>query len=207
MQITKCKSHTQIGVIMYLEKDILQDRKIAILAADGFDEVQLFATKNALEKVGAKVVIVSLNKGKIKSWNNNKWGKSIDVDSTIDECSSDDFDGLVIPGGELNSGLLLKNEKVKDFIKEFSYGGKSIASICHGTKILIDNGMVKGKNLTTWPSHKKSAISSGARWRADEVVVHRGIITSCSPKESHSFNLKMIGDFAIAPRMRGTPLH
>lgn len=187
---------------MRLEKNILHDRKIAILAADGFDESQLFSPKKALEEAGAKVVIVSINKGQIKSWKNNHWGKSINVDATVSDCNPEDFDGLVIPGGELNPDMLLHHEKVKSFIKEFVYDGKSIATICHGTKVLIDTGIVKGKSLTTWPTLKNVAISSGANWKDAEVVVHKGIITTRCPDDNPSFNIKMINDFAISPRMR-----
>ena len=187
---------------MLLEKNILHDRKIAILAADGFDESQLFSPKKALEAAGAKVVIVSINKGQIKSWKKDHWGESILVDATVNDCNPEDFDGLVIPGGEQNPDMLLQNDKVASFVKEFVYDGKSIVSICHGTKILIDTGMVKGKTLTTWPTLKKVAIKSGANWKDAEVVVHKGMITSRCSEENQSFNIKMINGFAIGPRMK-----
>lgn len=187
---------------MLIEQNILHDRKIAILAADGFDESQLFSPKKALEAAGAKVFIVSINKGQIKSWKNDHWGESIKVDTTVNDCHSDDFDGLVIPGGEINPEMLLKHEKVASFVKDFVYEGKSIVSICHGTKVLIDTGMVKGKTLTTWPTLKKVAINSGANWKDDDVVVHKGIITSRCPNENQSFNIKMINGFAVSPRTR-----
>lgn len=185
---------------MAVEKNILQDRKIAILAADGFDESQLFSPKRALEEAGAEVVIVSLNRGEIKAWEKDHWGKSISVDAIVNECHSEEFDGLVIPGGEKNPEILLHNKNVCDFVKEFAYDGKSIVSICRGTKVLLDSGLAKGKMLTTWPAMKNDVIKSGAKWKDDEVVAHKGIITSRCPDESPNFNRKMIEGFAIGPK-------
>lgn len=183
---------------MQIEKNILQNRNIAILAADGFDESQLFSPKKALEEAGAKVSIVSLKKGKIKSCKNN----SIDVDVTINECNPEDYDGLLIPGGEVNPEMLLHHEQVASFVKEFVYDGKSIASICHGTRVLIDIGMLNDKITHSWPALKKSTISSSANWKDYEVIVHKGIITTNCPDENPNFNSKMIRGFAISPRMR-----
>jgi protease I len=195
------------GAIMSYEKNILSDRKIAILAADGFDESQLFSPKKALEDAGAKVVIVSLSKGSIKSWEKDHWGKSIKVDVTLNDCLPEDFDGLVIPGGEMNPNMLLQDEKVYDFVKEFVHYGKSVASICHGTKVLLETGIVRGKSLTTKLPMKKDVINSGAKWRDEEIVVHKSFITTRCAKENQRFNKKMIEGFAMAPKTDRSLLH
>jgi protease I len=187
--------------------NVLYDRKIAILAADGFDESQLFSPKKALEDAGAEVVIVSLKEGEIKSWKVDHWGRSINVDMTVNNSSSEEFDALVIPGGVMNPDSLLHDKKAVEFVKDFLNEGKTIASICHGTKVLIESGMAKGRTLTTWPSLKKDLISSGAKWKDDEVVVHKGIISSRCPDDNPTFNKKMIEGFSISPRGRKTPLH
>jgi len=187
---------------MIEKSNVLHDRKIAILAADGFDESQLFSPKKALEDAGAEVIIVSLNKGEIKSWDVDHWGKSIGVDATVSESSSEDFDALVIPGGKMNPETLLHDKKAIDFVKNFINEGKSIASICHGTKFLIESGLTKGRTLTTWPSLKKDLINSGAKWKDDEVVVHKGFISSRCPNDSKLFNKKMIEGFSIGPRCK-----
>ncbi|MBC7429774.1 MAG: DJ-1/PfpI family protein [Bacteriovorax sp.] len=189
---------------MPFENNILHDRKIAILAVDGFDESQLFSPKKALEAAGAEVVIVSLNKGRIKSWEKDHWGKSIEVDATVNDCNADEFDGLLIPGFDLNPQMLLLDKKVSDFVKDFVYDGKSIVSICHGTKVLINSGIAKGKMLAAWPAMKKEVLNSGAKWRDDEVVTHKGIISTRCPDESPSFNKKMIEGFAIGPKVNRT---
>ncbi|MBC7540512.1 MAG: type 1 glutamine amidotransferase [Bacteriovorax sp.] len=187
--------------------NVLHDRKIAILATDGFDESQLFSPKKALEDAGAEVVIVSLKEGEIKAWKEDHWGRSINVDMTVNNSTSEEFDALVIPGGVMNPDSLLHDKKAVEFVKDFLNEGKTIASICHGTKVLIESGMAKGRILTTWPSLKKDLISSGAKWKDDEVVVHKGIISSRCPDDNPIFNKKMIEGFSISPRGRKTPLH
>ena len=189
------------------KNNMLHDRKIAILAADGFDESQLFSPKKALEDAGAKVVIVSLKEGEIKSWDEDHWGKSIGVDATVNNSSAEEYDSLVIPGGAMNPETLLHDKNAIAFVKDFINEGKTIASICHGTKVLIESGMAKGRTLTTWPSLKKALINSGAKWKDDEVVSYKGIISSRCPKDSPVFNKKRIEEFAISPRCRKTALH
>lgn len=191
---------------MLLTKNILHDRKIAILATDGFDESQLFNPKKALEEAGAHVAVVSLKEGEIKAWKADHWGKSIHVDATIDHCTSSQFDALLIPGGEMNPDNLLGTDKVADFVRDFAYEGKSIASICHGTKVLINTGVAKGRALTTGPSLKKDVISSGAKWQDDEVVTHKGLISSRCTSDSPVFIKKMIEGFSISPRSKKTIL-
>ena len=187
---------------MSLFSNILHDRKIAILAADGFDESQLFSPKKALEDAGAKVVIVSLNKGQIKAWQQDHWGKSIEVDASLSDCSPGEFDALLIPGGENTTNDLYTNKKVSEFVKEFVYDGKSVATSGHSIRILIENNIVKGKTISTWPTLKKDVIKSGAKWKDDETVSHKGLITTRCAGESQNFNRKMIETFAISPIMK-----
>lgn len=187
--------------------NILHDRKIAILATDGFDESQLFSPKKALEAAGAEVIIVSTYKGKIKSWAHDHWGKSIEVDITLNECNTEEFDGLLIPGGEINPETLLRDKDVSNFVKEFLYDGKSVASICHGIKVLLDSGLAKGKTITLWENLKNDNVNSGVKWKDDEVVTDKGIITTRCPVENQKFNRKMIEEFAIAPRNKRSLIH
>lgn len=189
------------GALMKLDKNILQNRKIAIFTADGFDEYQLFSSKKALEDAGASVVIVSLKKGKIKAWQKDHWSKSIDVDQALVGCNTDEFDGLMIPGGEMYPDILLHDQDVTNFVKRFVNDGKSVATICVGTRFLIEAGMVKRKNLTTWPNLKAEALRAGAKWKNDEVVVDNGIITTRCSEESTTFIRKMIECFSISPRV------
>lgn len=192
---------------MLVGNNALHDRKIAILAADGFDESQLFSPKKALEDAGAEVIIVSLKKGKIKAWSEDHWGRSINVDATVNDSSSEEFDALVIPGGEMNPEILCHDKKAVDFVKDFVNDGKSVALICHGTQVLIETGLTKGRTLTTGPSLKKKLINAGAKWKDDEVVVYKGIISTRCPYNNPTFNKKMIEGFSVSPRCQKSLLH
>ncbi len=179
---------------------LLLNRRIAILATDGFEESELFYPKKALEDAGAKVDIVSLHKGRIKAWSNGNWGKSIHVDVTVDETEGVQYDSLFIPGGVMNPDQLRSNRRAIAFVQEFSEDEKMIASICHGPQVLIEAGLTKGKHLTSWSSVKTDLINSGAIWEDNEVVVDEHLITSRSPLDLPAFNEKMIDEFSRSAR-------
>lgn len=174
----------------------LENKKIAILATDGFEESELFSPKEALENAGAKVEIVSLKDGKIKAWNEGNWGREIKVDFNVKNADSKNYDALMIPGGVMNPDKLRMDRNAIDFVKQFAQEGKSIASICHGPQVLIEAGITKGKYLTSWPSLKTDLLNSGAMWTDEEVVSDNSLITSRSPKDLPAFNKKMIEEFA-----------
>jgi protease I len=178
----------------------LKDRRIAILATDGFEESELFDPKEALEAAGAKVEIVSIHTGRIKAWKDKDWGRSITVDKTVHETQGVQFDALVIPGGVMNPDQLRMNQRAVDFVREFVADGKSIASICHGPQLLIEAGIAHGKHITSWPSLKTDLRNAGAEWEDAEVVVDQHIVTSRSPKDIPAFNQKMIEEFSHSAR-------
>ena len=175
----------------------LDNRRIAILATDGFEESELFEPKKALENAGAKVNIISIKKGEIKAWNKKDWGKTIHVDALVEDATAAQFDGLMIPGGVMNPDLLRNNKKAVEFVKAFVNEGKPIASICHGPQVLIETGMTKGRSMTSWASLKTDLTNSGANWVDREVVVDDNLITSRSPDDIPAFNKKMIEAFAV----------
>jgi protease I len=175
---------------------LLADRRIAILATDGFEESELFGPKKAMEEAGAKVEIVSIHSGKIRAWKEGNWGKSIEVDSTVDETEGVKYDALMIPGGVMNPDRLRINKRAIEFIREFIIDHKAIASICHGPQVLIEAGLTKGKQMTSWPSIKTDLINSGADWIDEEVVVDDNLITARKPEDIPAFNKKMIEGFA-----------
>jgi protease I len=185
---------------MLEESTKLLHRRIAILATDGFEESELFVPKEALEAAGAKVDIVSLHTGKIKAWKDNNWGKSIDVDAIVEEAEGVQYDSLLIPGGVINPDKLRMSKRAVAFVKEFIEDGKTIASICHGPQLLIETGMTKGRQITSWPSLKTDLTNAGANWVDEEVVVDHNLITSRSPDDLPAFNKKMIEGFAHSTR-------
>jgi protease I len=180
----------------------LTGKKIAILATDGFEESELFDPKAALEEAGAKVEIISLERGKIKSWANGDWGDSVRVDSAVADADADDFDGVLLPGGVMNPDKLRMDKKAVEFVRAFVDAGKPIAAICHGPWTLIETGIVKGRTMTSWPSLKTDLENAGALWVDKEVVTDKGLVTSRKPQDLPAFNKKMIEEFAEGKHLR-----
>jgi len=174
----------------------LEGKKVAILATDGFEQSELFEPKKALEEAGATVSIVSLKSGEIKGWDEDDWGKTIKVDLTVDEAKADDFDALQLPGGVMNPDKLRTEESVINFIKAFFEAGKPVAAICHAPWTLINAGVVKGREMTSYHTIRKDLENAGAKWTDEEVVVDNGLVTSRKPEDIPAFNRKMIEEIA-----------
>ncbi len=180
----------------------LYGKKIAILADNGFEQVELTEPRRALEEAGAQTVIVSPSSPQIKGWNHTEWGDSFPVDLQLDRARVEDFDALLLPGGVMNPDKLRMNSKAVQFVKEFFNSGKPIAAICHGPWTLAEAGIIKGIALTSYPSIRTDLVNAGAKWMDKEVVVDNGIVTSRKPDDIPAFNRKMIEEFAegVHPR-------
>jgi len=165
---------------------------VAVMASDGFEQSEFKKPIKALKKAGILVDVISQRKGKIRGWKNTKWGDKFKVDVTIDNALSTDYDMLVLPGGVLNTDTLRTNELVIKFVSEFFEQGKPIAAICHAGSILIETGLLKGKQLTSYKSIKTDLINAGAEWKDEEVVVDNGLITSRCPKDLPAFCERLI---------------
>lgn len=168
------------------------EKNIAILATDGFEEIELISPKDAMEKEGFKVDIISLNPGKIKAWNQGNWSKDYKVDNTLDKVRARDYDALVLPGGVINPDILRRSEEALNFVKDFIDQGKPVAAICHGPWTLISADVVKGKNMTSFYSIRKDLENAGALWVDRKVVVDGSLITSRNPDDLPAFNEKLI---------------
>eukprot|EP01037_Dinobryon_pediforme_P004984 gene4984-5031_t len=175
---------------------ILSDRKVVILTEEGFEQVELTSPKKALEEAGATVHVVSPKSGKIKAWDKTDWGIEIDVDRKLSDVSPDDYDALVLPGGVLNPDKLRQNKEAVAFVSAFLDEGKPVAAICHGPQILIETGMIGGRNLTSYPSLQTDLKNAGAHWIDQEVVVDNGLVTSRTPADLDAFNKKTIEEIA-----------
>jgi protease I len=175
--------------------DKLAGKKVAILAADGFEEVELTKPKKALEDVGAKTSVVSINSGKIQGMKHADKGEAVAVDQTLAEAKPQDFDALLIPGGLMNPDALRSNEDALEFVRHFFREGKPVAAICHAPWVLIDAGVVRGRTLTSWPAIKTDVRNAGGNWVDHEVVVDNGLVTSRKPDDIPAFNEKMIEEF------------
>lgn len=167
-------------------------KTVAILATNGFEESELKSPKEALENEGWTVHIVSPESGTIKAWSNKNWGKDYKVDKTIDEVSSKDYHALVLPGGVINPDHLRVNKNAVSFVKDFFDEKKPVAAICHGPQVLINAGVVEGRELTSYESVKVDLQNAGANWVDKEVVVDNGLVTSRTPEDLPAFNKKMI---------------
>ena len=175
----------------------LQGKKVAILSENGFEEVELISPREALQKAGATVEIVSPSStGKVRGWNEENWGITLVVDVPVSSASPDDYDALVIPGGVINPDLLRRDRASVDFAKAFLKAGKPVAAICHGPQLLIETNLLEGRSMTSFPSIRTDLINAGANWLDKEVVTDEGLITSRSPKDLEAFNRKMIEEIA-----------
>src|SRR5215468_6031500 len=181
----------------------LKGKKVAILVADGFEQVELTEPKKALEQAGAVAQIVSPNKGQVKGWNHTEWGDKFPVDVILDKADPNDYDALLLPGGVMNPDKLRRNEHALRFVREFFDSGKPVAAICHGPWTLIDAGVVKGRNLTSYESIQTDLKNAGAKWVNEEVVVDKGLVTGRKPDDIPAFNRKMIEVFAEYARQLG----
>ena len=167
-------------------------KRIAILATNGFEESELKSPKEAMEKEGFNVEIVSLEAGEIKGWADGNWSNSYKVDKTLDQVSATEYNALMLPGGVINPDLLRRNEDALVFVRDFFKQEKPVAAICHAPQILISADVVKGRKLTSFNSIKDDLLNAGANWVDQEVVVDQGFVTSRNPNDLPAFNDKLI---------------
>ena len=170
----------------------LSVKRVAVMATDGFEQSEFKKPIKALKKEGFLVDVISLNKEKIKGWKNTKWGNKFKVDVTINQALSLNYDMLVLPGGVINTDTLRTSKLAIRFVSDFFEQKKPVAAICHAGSILIETGLLKGKQLTSYKSIKTDLINAGADWKDEEVIVDNKLITSRSPKDLPAFCKKMI---------------
>lgn len=175
--------------------DSLEGKRVAILVANGFEQVEMTDPKKALEEAGARADIISPEKGTVRGWQHVEWGDLFDVDIPLEEADPAGYDALLLPGGVMNPDKLRLNETAVRFVKAFFASGKPVAAICHGPWTLIEAGAVKGRRVTSWPSIRTDLKNAGANWVDEEVVVDHGLVTSRKPADIPAFNRKMIEEF------------
>jgi protease I len=174
----------------------LEGKRVAILVADGFEQVELTGPKEALEEAGAVTRIVSPNEESVAGWHHYDAGDLFDVDVPLASADAADFDALLLPGGVANPDQLRMKPEAVEFVKAFFDAGKPVAAICHGPWTLIEAGAVEGRTMTSWPSIKTDLINAGAKWVDEQVVADNGLVTSRKPDDIPAFNQKMIELFA-----------
>jgi protease I len=180
----------------------LSGKKIAVLATDGFEQVELTEPVKALKKAGAEVQVVAPKSGTIQGFNHHDKADKIPVDATLDSVDAGRYEGLVLPGGVINPDALRLEQRAIGFIRDFVQARKPIAAICYGPWTLIDAGGVKGRTMTSWPSLKTDLINAGAKWVDRSVVTDKGLVTSRRPDDLPDFCRKMVEEFAEGRHMR-----
>jgi protease I len=174
----------------------LHNKRIAVLAADGFEQAELEEPMKAFMEAGATVSIVSPNEKTIFGMHHADKGDEFDVDVPLKLADPNDFDALMLPGGLLNPDTLRSTPEAVDFVRAFAEEGKPIAAICHGPWILIEAGIVEGRRLTSWPAIKSDIRNAGGDWVDAEVVVDHGLVTSRKPDDIPAFNQRAIEEIA-----------
>lgn len=180
----------------------LNGQKVAILVADGFEQVELTEPKRALEAAGAQTQIISPAQGQVKGWQFTEWGDRFPVDVPLEQARPDNYDALLLPGGVMNPDKLRRNPQAVQFVKAFFDAGKPVAAICHGPWTLIEAGVVRGRQLTSFESIQTDLKNAGANWVDQEVVTDNGLVTSRKPDDLPAFNRKMIEEFAEGKHRR-----
>ncbi|HEU5372674.1 MAG TPA: type 1 glutamine amidotransferase domain-containing protein [Gaiellaceae bacterium] len=174
----------------------LQGKRVAIIAADMVEQVELVEPRKALEAAGAKTELLSIKPGTIQGFNHFDKADEHKVDKLVEEADASDYDALLIPGGVGNPDQLRADENVVQFTRHFFEQGKPVAAICHGPWVLVEAGAVKGRKLTSWPSLQTDIRNAGGNWVDEKVVVDEGLVTSRKPDDIPAFNSKMVEEFA-----------
>jgi len=174
----------------------LRGKRVAIIAADMVEQVELVEPRKALEAAGAKTELLSIKPGTIQGFNHFDKADEHKVDKLVEEADASDYDALLIPGGVGNPDQLRADENVVQFTRDFFEQGKPVAAICHGPWVLVEAGAVKGRKLTSWPSLQTDIRNAGGNWVDEKVVVDEGLVTSRKPDDIPAFNRKMVEEFA-----------
>lgn len=177
----------------------LEGMNVAVLVADGFEQVEMTEPRKALDEAGAHTVLISpAEGGQVKGWKHDHWGDGFGVELTLDQARTESYDALLLPGGVMNPDKLRMNPEAVAFVKGFFDSGKPVAAICHGPWTVLEAGAARGRRMTSWPSLQTDLRNAGADWVDQEVVESNGLVTSRKPDDIPAFNREMIRLFARA---------
>ncbi|MBN9229218.1 MAG: type 1 glutamine amidotransferase [Legionella sp.] len=171
-------------------------KRVAILVANGFEQVEMTKPRQALEQAGFATTLVSPETDKVKGWNSTQWGEEFPVDLVLKDADANQFDTLLLPGGVINPDALRINDQALKFIKDFHEQKKPIAAICHAPWLFINTGIAQGLRLTSWASVKTDLVNAGAQWLDQETVIDGHILTSRKPDDIPAFNKAMVQLFS-----------
>ncbi len=174
----------------------IENRKIAILATHGFEQSELEHPRDALRDAGAEVHVIAPEAGEITGWQGKGWGNPVTVDHKLGDIDAEDYDALVLPGGQINPDLLRVNAGAVDFVRAFWTAGKPIGAICHAPWLLVEANVLQGRKVTSFKSIKTDVINAGGKWEDSEVVTDQGLVTSRNPDDLPAFCDKVIEEIA-----------
>jgi protease I len=174
----------------------LQGKRVAIIAADMVEQVELVEPRKALDDAGATTELLSIKPGTIQGFNHFDKADRFKVDRLVEEADASEYDALMLPGGVGNPDQLRMDENAVSFVRDFFDAAKPVAAICHAPWLLVEAGVVRGRKVTSWPSLQTDLRNAGADWVDEEVVVDNGMVTSRKPADIPAFNKKMIEEFA-----------
>lgn len=174
-------------------------QRVLIIATDGFEQTELEKPRDLLVEAGAEVTIASIEPGEIRGWDKKDWGQTVPVDLTIGEVSVDDYDALLLPGGQINPDVLRTHRKVIDLVRAFDAAEKPIAAICHAPWLLAEADLIEGRTVTGWPSIRTDLVNAGAAVVDEEVVVDDNLITSRKPDDIPAFTEALMAALDMAP--------
>jgi protease I len=177
----------------------LNGKRVAILATDMFEQVELVEPRKALEDAGAETELVSLEEGEIQGFDHYDKADTFPVDKAVADASVDDYDALLLPGGVGNPDTLRADEDAVGFVRSFVEAGKPVAAICHGPWMLVEADVIRGRKLTSFHSIETDVRNAGGNWVDEEVVVDGGVVTSRSPHDIPAFNKQVLEEFAKTP--------
>jgi protease I len=174
----------------------ISGKKVLILATHGFEQSELEVPRDRLKAAGATVEIASPEAGEIKGWQKKDWGAAVKVDKSLDDVRPGDYDAIVLPGGQMNPDTLRGNRQALDLIRAFFDAGKVVAAVCHAPWLLIDTGIARGRQVTSWPTVRTDLENAGANWTDAEVVTDKGLVTSRKPADLEAFSAKIAEEIA-----------
>ncbi|MEA2164571.1 MAG: protease [Thermoanaerobaculia bacterium] len=183
----------------------LKGKRVAIIVTDGFEQIEMTSPREALEKAGAKTILVSPKDGEVQGFKHHDKADTFNVEMSLTRADASEFDAVVLPGGVINGDALRIEKRAQQFVQEMDRDGKPIAVICHGGWLLISAGLVKGRRITTWPTLQDDMRNAGAGWQDRECIRDGNLISSRKPDDLPAFNQEMltaISEMKTAPTQR-----